>query len=94
MACSFGVMILVNKLEPVIAIESHHYDYFHQYAELLKIYDFIDLPDNIKQIEQSNSAILRTYYANALDHNLVVKYSVRSAFKHWHDASTAKNTDT
>ncbi len=84
-ACSFGVMILVNKLEPAITIESHHYDCFHQYAELLKIYDFIDLPENIKQIEQSNSAILRTYYANALDHNLVdiktVKYIVEGKIK-------------
>lgn len=78
-------MILVNKLEPAINIESHHYDCFSQYAELLKIYDFIDLPQHIQQIEQTNSAILRTYYANAIDHNLIdiktVKYIVEGKIK-------------
>jgi len=78
-------MILVNKLEPAIAIESRHYDSFHQYAELLKIYDFIDLPEHIRQIEKTNSAILRTYYANAIDYNLVdiktVKYIVEGKIK-------------
>ena len=78
-------MILVNKLEPAIAIESNHYDCFHHYAELLKIYDFIDLPEHLKQIEQTNSAILRTYYANAIDHNLIdiktVKYIVEGKIK-------------
>ncbi len=78
-------MILVNKLEPAISIEGYHYDCFKQYAELLKIYDFIDLPEHIQQIEQTNSAILRTYYANALDHNLIdiktVKYIVEGKIK-------------
>lgn len=83
--CSFGDMILVNKLEPAITIESNHYDSFHQYAELVKIFDFIDLPESIKQIEKLNSAILRTYYANALDYNLVdiktVKYIAEGKIK-------------
>lgn len=82
---SFGGMILVNKIEPAIAVESVHYGYLHQYSELLKIYDFIDLPENIKVIEQTNSAILRAYYANAIDHNLVdiktVKYIVEGKIK-------------
>lgn len=85
MLSSFGSMILVNKLEPAIAIESHHYDCLHQYTELLKIYDFIDLPDQIKTIEQTNSAILRAYYANAIDHNIidikVVKYIYEGKIK-------------
>lgn len=85
MPCSFGDMILVNKIEPAIVVESHHYESFQQYAELLKIFDFIDLPDHIKQIEQTNSAILRTYYANAIDHNLidikVVKYIAEGKIK-------------
>lgn len=78
-------MILVNKIEPAIAVESIHYEYLHQYSELLKIYDFIDLPENLKAIEQVNSAILRAYYANAIDHNLVdiktVKYIVEGKIK-------------
>jgi Fic family protein len=53
--------------------------------ELVKIYEFIDLPENIKLIEQQNSAILRTYYANALDHNIIdiktVKYVVSNNIK-------------
>jgi hypothetical protein len=48
--------------------------------ELCKIYEFIDLPDNIRNIEKVNSAILRNYYSNALDNNLLeiktVKYSI------------------
>jgi Fic family protein len=57
----------------------------HQYSELLKIYDFIDLPDNVKVMEQTNSKILRAYYANAIDYNLVdiktVKYIVEGKIK-------------
>lgn len=78
-------MILVNKLEPAITIESNHYACFREFSELLKIYDFIDLPDSIKQIEQINSATLRAYYANAIDYNLVdiktVKYIVEQKIK-------------
>lgn len=78
-------MILVNKLEPAITIESNHYTCFSEFSELLKIYDFIDLPESIKQIEQTNSATLRAYYANAIDYNLVdiktVKYIVEQKIK-------------
>lgn len=85
MPCSFGDMILVNKIEPAVVTESHHYECFRQYTELLKIYDFIDLPENIKAIEQSNSTILRAYYANAIDHNIIdiktVKYIVEGKIK-------------
>lgn len=53
--------------------------------ELLKIYEFIDLPENIREIEQQNSTILRAYYANALDHNIIdiktVKYIVSNNIK-------------
>lgn len=78
-------MILVNKLEPTITIESSHYVCFREFSELLKIYDFIDLPESIKHIEKVNSATLRSYYANAIDYNLVdiktVKYIVEQKIK-------------
>lgn len=71
-------MILLHKYEPQVILEDIHYLNFHQQEELMKIAEFIELPENIRQIEQQNSAILRTYYANALDHNLIdiktVKY--------------------
>ncbi len=78
-------MILINKFEPAIAIDAKHYHCFHQHDELIKIHDFIDLPESIRQIEQQNSRILRTYYANALDHNIIdiktVKYIVQGKIK-------------
>lgn len=78
-------MILINKFEPAIAIDAKHYGCFHQYEELIKIHDFIDLPENIRQIEQQNSRILRAYYANALDHNIIdiktVKYIVQGKIR-------------
>ncbi len=71
-------MILINKYEPLISIEESFKQCERAYSELCKIFDFIDLPLNIQQIEKQNSAILRAYYANALDNNLVdiktVKY--------------------
>jgi len=73
-------MILIHKFEPVFAVEEKHFDIFRIHEELLKILDFIDLPENIINIEQQNSSIVRNYYANAIDHNLVdiktVKYIV------------------
>jgi hypothetical protein len=73
-------MILIHKFEPAFAVEEKHFDLFRLHDELVKILDFIDLPENILAIEQQNSAILRNYYANALDHNLIdiktVKYIV------------------
>lgn len=73
-------MILINKFEPAISIHDAFLSCKAQNTELCKIFDFIDLPENIRQIEQNNSAILRNYYANALDNNLVdiktVKYIV------------------
>lgn len=78
-------MILINKFEPAIAIDAKHYGCFHQHEELIKIHDFIDLPDHIRQIEQQNSRILRAYYANALDHNIIdiktVKYIVQGKMR-------------
>ncbi len=78
-------MILVNKLDPGIHIESEHYQILQQYNELLKIYDFIDLPEPIQSIELLNSAILRTYYANAIDFNIIdiktVKYIAEGKIK-------------
>ena len=75
---SFGIVILLQKYEPQVTLEEIHYRNFHQQEELMKIFDFIELPQNLQTIEQQNSGILRTYYANALDHNLIdiktVKY--------------------
>lgn len=71
-------MILINKYETAINIDEAFVQYQHQYDELKKIFSFIDLPEEIVQTEQLNSAILRNYYANAIDHNLLeiktVKY--------------------
>jgi DeoR-like helix-turn-helix domain len=73
-------MILIHKFEPVFVVEEKHFDIIRLHDELLKILDFIDLPENIVKIEQQNSSIVRNYYANAIDHNLVdiktVKYIV------------------
>ncbi len=78
MTSTFGVVILLHKYVPQVITEEIHLKNFHHQEELMKIFDFIELPENLLQIEQQNSAILRTYYANSLDHNLVdiktVKY--------------------
>src|SRR6185436_19756395 len=73
-------MILINKYEPIISIDEAFIKCVNDHIELCKIYEFIDLPDNIRNIEQQNSSILRNYYANALDNNLLeiktVKYLI------------------
>jgi len=73
-------MILVNRYEPQISLDDAFLALAKQYSELQSIYEFIDLPENISKIEKANSAILRNYYTNALDHNLIdiktVKYIV------------------
>lgn len=73
-------MILINKYEPVVSIDEALLNCAQAHAELSKIFDFIDLPVSIRSIEQANSAILRNYYANALDNNLLeiktVKYLI------------------
>ncbi|OYU97733.1 MAG: hypothetical protein CFE21_05445 [Bacteroidetes bacterium B1(2017)] len=73
-------MILINKYEPNISIDEAFLQCVQEQLELCKIYEFIDLPDTIRNIEKVNSAILRNYYANALDNNLLeiktVKYLV------------------
>jgi Fic family protein len=78
-------MILTSKYEPTILIEELHWQSCRLQDELVKIYEFIDLPENIKAIEQQNSTILRAYYANALTHNIVdiktVKYIVTGNIK-------------
>lgn len=69
----------------MILIAEKHWQTCRMQEELLKIYEFIDLPENIRAIEQQNSTILRAYYANALDHNIIdiktVKYIVSSNIK-------------
>jgi Fic family protein len=74
-------MILLHKFEPQISIGDKEFKILRQYDELIKIYDFIELPDSIQKIEQENSSILRNYYSNALDHNLldikIVKYIIK-----------------
>ncbi|MFI5220885.1 MAG: HTH domain-containing protein [Bacteroidia bacterium] len=62
-------MLLIHKYEPLFAVEEKHFDIIRHHEELLKIMDFIDLPEKILNAEQQNSAILRNYYANAIDHN-------------------------
>lgn len=78
-------MILTHKYEPTILIEELHWQQCRLQDELVKIYEFIDLPESIKQIEQQNSTILRAYYANAIAHNIVdiktVKYIVSGNIK-------------
>lgn len=73
-------MILINKYEPTLSIDEAFLQCLHQHDELVKIYDFIDLPQEIREMEKLNSQILRNYYANAIDHNLLevktVKYIV------------------
>jgi hypothetical protein len=73
-------MILINKYEPIISIDDAFMQCVQEQVELCKIYEFIDLPDNIRNIEKVNSAILRNYYSNALDNNLLeiktVKYLI------------------
>ncbi len=73
-------MILVNKYEPQISADHAFIDCVRQHDELRNIYEFIDLPEQIRAIEAQNSSILRNYYANALDHNLIeiktVKYII------------------
>jgi DeoR-like helix-turn-helix domain len=70
-------MILINKYEPAINIDEAFVKYQRQYEELKKIFDFIDLPEAIVETEQLNSAILRNYYANAIDHNLLEVKTVK-----------------
>ncbi len=69
----------------MVSVDAKHYLCFHQHDELIKIFNFIDLPENIRNIEQQNSRILRTYYANALAHNLIdiktVKYIAQGNIK-------------
>ncbi len=78
-------MILINKYEPEISIDDAFVNIVHQYNELNKIYEFIDLPEQFKDLEKTNSAILRNYYANAIDHNLLdiksVKYIINKNVK-------------
>lgn len=78
-------MILTNKYEPTLLVEELHWQSCRLQEELVKIYEFIDLPDNIRAIEQQNSTILRAYYANALTHNIIdiktVKYIVSGNIK-------------
>ncbi len=71
------LMILLHKYEPQIALDEIHHKAFRQHEDLVKIIDFIELPDSIKLIEKQNSSILRNYYANALSHNLVEVKTVK-----------------
>ncbi len=70
-------MILINKFEPIISIDEAFMQCVNEHIQLCKIYEFIDLPHHIRVIEQQNSAILRNYYSNALDHNLLEIKSVK-----------------
>lgn len=73
-------MILINKYEPILSVDEAFLQCVRDQVELAKIFDFIDLPDSIRSIEKMNSTILRNYYANALDQNLLdvktIKYLV------------------
>lgn len=78
-------MILANKAELTLDTENLYHDCLKKYSEMEKIYGFIDLPEHVSQLERNNSKILRVYYANALDHNLIdintVKYIVDGKIK-------------
>lgn len=73
-------MILINKYTPEISSDTFFLECEYQYKELTKIFEFIDLPANIKQLEATNSAILRNYYSHLLDDSNIelktVKYLV------------------
>lgn len=70
-------MILLQKYEPQLITDENHYRIFQRHEDLIKIYEFVELPEQLQQIEQQNSRILRNYYANALDHNLVDMRTVK-----------------
>lgn len=78
-------MILTNRYEPTLQVAEKHWQACQLHQELVNIYEFIDLPEGIRTIEQQNSSILRAYYAGALDHNLVdiktIKYIVSGNIK-------------
>lgn len=78
-------MILTHTYEPAISILPIHEEVCNLHGELLKIHDFIDLPEHIREIEKQNSSILRAYYANALEGNTVdiktIKYIVAGNIK-------------
>jgi Fic family protein len=78
-------MILTNRYEPTVHITEVHHQACTQHDELVKIFEFIDLPDAIKTIERQNGVILRAYYANALAHNIIdiktVKYILSGNIK-------------
>jgi Fic family protein len=70
-------MILLQKYEPQLITDENHYRIFQRHTDLIKIYEFVELPEQLQQIEKQNSQILRNYYANALDHNLVDMKTVK-----------------
>ncbi|MCZ2140500.1 MAG: HTH domain-containing protein [Bacteroidia bacterium] len=76
---------MANKAELTLDTENLYHDCLKKYSEMEKIYGFIDLPEHVSQLERNNSKILRVYYANALDHNLIdintVKYIVDGKIK-------------
>lgn len=78
-------MILTHTYEPSVSILPAHKEVCSFHDELLKIYEFIDLPEPIREIEKQNSTILRAYYANALEGNTVdiktIKYIVSGNIK-------------
>jgi Fic family protein len=78
-------MILTNRYEPTLQLTELHQQACDLHEELVKIFDFIDLPESIRHIEEQNGIILRAYYANALDHNIIdiktVKYIVSGNIK-------------
>ncbi len=78
-------MILTNRYEPTLQVAEKHWQACRLHQELVNIYEFIDLPEGIRSIEQQNSSILRAYYAGAIDHNLVdiktIKYIVNGNIK-------------
>lgn len=78
-------MILTNRYEPTLQLTAVHHQACMLHDELVKIFEFIDLPESIKQIEEQNGIILRAYYANALAHNIIdiktVKYIVSGNIK-------------
>jgi Fic family protein len=78
-------MILTHKYEPSIGVDETHWKQCNLHDEWSKIFEFIDLPQQVQLVEQQNSLILRAYYANAIDHNIVdiktIKYMLSGNIK-------------
>ncbi|MFN4083841.1 MAG: DeoR family transcriptional regulator [Bacteroidia bacterium] len=75
-------MVQVENYKPVISIHEAFGNCIFINEELVKIYNFIDLPDHVKAYEKQNASVIRNYYANLLDGNLVDLNTVKDIIEH------------